>query len=87
MAFCVAIATTMTSTHNNPIVTRCFSEITNYIIVPMMSCVYNPVLFSFQIVATLVVLQGAKLLGIINFDDINLANIKKVSSYNLLSLV
>ena len=46
----------------------------------MMPCVYNPVLFSFQIVATLVVLQGAKLLGIINFDDINLANIKKVSS-------
>ena len=48
-----------------------------YVIVP---CVNNLVLFSFQIIATLVVLQAGKLLGIITFDDISLVNIKKVSS-------
>lgn len=40
----------------------------------------NPVLFLFQIVATLVVLQAGKQLNIITFDDISVENIKKVSS-------
>ena len=37
-------------------------------------------MFLFQIIATLVVLQAGKLLGIITFDDISIVNIKKVSS-------
>ena len=45
------------------------------------ACVNNPVLFLFQMLATLVVLQVGKLLKIITFDDISLVNIQKVSYF------